>query len=138
MKSLLVRNVSFTFLKGSCFGITQKIYSRKIIFGKVQAAWINLLLLIFLNLSKAIFRDFRVWQGNNDLNLISQNQACIPGKCHAMSLIIFFTKSRQKLWKCYHATINNQHLTCSSNPFSDPWLWFSQSCYFEFIYFSWH
>ena len=66
-------------------------------------------LLISLDLSKRIFGKFRVWEGNNGLNLMSQYQPCLPDKCHA--IIKLFHNFEVSLWKYYNVTMHSAHFT---------------------------
>ena len=58
---------------------------------------------------KQFLETFRVWEGNDGLNLMSQYQPCIPDKCHVVNKI--FHNFEIRLWKCYHVTMNNLPFT---------------------------
>lgn len=70
--------------KSGCLKILKKSNAREFFLESVRLWDPSKLLLIFLNLSKATFGNFRVLKGNKGLNLLSQytRQPSIPDKIH--------------------------------------------------------
>ena len=89
---------------------------------------------------KANFGNFGVLEGHSGLNLMSQYQSCVPEKC--IVVIDLFYNFEAKLRKCYHATMNNPHLTFFAK-LTQPWfnviiLTSRRCCKFDFSVWTLH
>ena len=91
--------------KSGCLKILKKSNAGEFFLESVRLWDPSILLLIFLNLSKATFGNFRVLKGNKGLNLLSQYVSTQHTRQNS------FRYFEAKLWKCYYATMNSPHLT---------------------------